>query len=143
MTPEAHKYAAAGSFCFGTTETGEQHDIYNLTTFPGVQRSLCLEDVTDDSSSKRVELSTGVDNQTKDMLERCVATFRKAAQAKVKRKSLEWKSWIDNEVFDLVDMRKFKTEEFCDRTVGTHHQDRQTRQHPQGEGWMGTARFPR
>ena len=53
MTPEAHKNAAAaaGSFCFVTTENGEQQDIYNLATIPGVQRSLCLEEVTDDSSS--------------------------------------------------------------------------------------------
>ena len=32
MTPEAHKHAAAaGSFCFVTTENGEQQDLYNLT----------------------------------------------------------------------------------------------------------------
>ena len=37
MTPEAHKYAAAaGLFCFVTTENGEQQDIYNFTTVPGV-----------------------------------------------------------------------------------------------------------
>ena len=60
MTPEAQKYAAAaaGSFCFATTENGEQQDIYNLTTILGVQRSLCLEEVTDDSSSTRVEPET-------------------------------------------------------------------------------------
>ena len=53
LTPEAHKYAAAAkSFCFVTTENGEQQDIYNLTTIPGVQRSLCLKTVTDDSSSE-------------------------------------------------------------------------------------------
>ena len=39
VTPEAHKYAAtAGSFCFVTTEKGEQQDIYGLTTCPCVQR---------------------------------------------------------------------------------------------------------
>ena len=52
-----HKYAAAaGSFCFVTTENGEQQDIYNLTTLPGVQRSLCLDEVIDGSSSTQVEL---------------------------------------------------------------------------------------
>ena len=61
-------------------------------------------------------------NQTRDMLERCMATCGKAAGTRAKRKScarkeasarevrgyykqfaeakrLEWKSWIDNEVF--------------------------------------------
>ena len=56
MMPEAHKYAAAGSFCFVTTKNGEQQDTCNLTTKPGVQRSLCLDEVTDDSSSARFEL---------------------------------------------------------------------------------------
>ena len=82
VTPETHKYAAAaGSFCFVTTETGEQQDFNNLTTMPNVQRSLCLDEVIDDSSSTRVELPKGVDNQTRDMLERCMATCGKAARS--------------------------------------------------------------
>ena len=45
MTPETHKYAAAvGSFCFVTTENGDQQDICNLTTMPVVQRSLYLNE---------------------------------------------------------------------------------------------------
>ena len=131
MTPEAHMFAAARSFCFMIAENGEQQDIYNLTTLPGVQRSLCLEEVTDDSSSTRVEPLNGVDNQISDMLERCLATCGKVAGTRVKRKSrarkeasaqevrgyykqfaeakgLGWKSWIDSEAFDLVDMRKFE-----------------------------------
>ena len=53
VTPEKHKYAAAArSFCFATTEEGEKAGC--------VQRSLCLEEVTDDSSSTRVELPNGV-----------------------------------------------------------------------------------
>ena len=48
MTPETHKYAAAArSFCVVTTENGDQQDICNLTTMPCVQRSLCLNEVTD------------------------------------------------------------------------------------------------
>ena len=71
MTPEAHKYAAAaGSFCFVTTENGEQQDVYNLTTIPCVQRSLCLDELTNLSRSTQVEVPKGVDSQTKDMLER-------------------------------------------------------------------------
>ena len=58
------------------------------------------------------------------MLERCVATCGKAAGARAKgasaeevrgyceqfaeAKRLEWKSRIDNEVFDLVDLKKVK-----------------------------------
>ena len=52
MTPKAHKFAAAaGSFSFVTTENGEQQDVCNLTTIPCVQRSLCLDEGTNDSSS--------------------------------------------------------------------------------------------
>ena len=55
MTPEAHKYAAAaGSFLFATSENGEQQDLYNLTAIPCVQRSLCLDEVINDSSSAQV-----------------------------------------------------------------------------------------
>ena len=84
MTPEAHKYAAAaGSFCFVTTENGEQLDIYNFS----VQRSLCLDEVIDDSSSTQVNSPKEVDSQTRDMLEHCMATSGKAAGARAKRKS--------------------------------------------------------
>ena len=69
MTPDAHKHAAARSFCFVTTENGEQQDIFDLITVPGVQRSLCLEEVIDDSSRTQVEFPNGVGNQTRDMLE--------------------------------------------------------------------------
>ena len=87
-TPESHKYtAAAGSFRFVTMENGEQHDIFNLTTMQCVQRSLCLEEVTDDSSSTRVELPNGVGNQTRGMLERCMAICGKAARARAKKRS--------------------------------------------------------
>ena len=80
MTPEAHMYAAAAeSFCFVTTENGEQQDVYNLTTVPCVQRSLCLDELTNDSSSAQVELPKGVESQARDMLERFVATCGKAA----------------------------------------------------------------
>ena len=88
MTPEAHKYAtAAGSFCLVTTENGEQQGLYNLTARPCVQRSLCLDEVIDDSSSAQVEFPKGVDSQTRDMLEHCMATYGKAAGARAKRRS--------------------------------------------------------
>ena len=60
MTPEAHKYAAAaGSLCFVTLENGEQQDLYNLTTVPCVQRSVCLGEVVGDFSSTQVEFAKG------------------------------------------------------------------------------------
>ena len=99
-----------------------------------MQRSLCLEEVTDDSSST-LELSNGADNQTRDKLELCVATCGKAAGARAnfrsrarkeastqevrgsykqfaRAKLLEWKSWIDNDVFGLVDLRRFKPKNY-------------------------------
>ena len=88
MTPETHKYAAAvGSFCFVTTENREQQDLYNLTTIPCVQRSLCFDEVINHSSSAQVDVPKGVDSQTTVMLERCMATCGKAAGAMVKRRS--------------------------------------------------------
>ena len=117
MTLETHKCAAAAvSFCFVTTANGEQQDMYNFTL--------------DDSSSTQVEIPTGVNSRIREMLERCVATCEKAAGARAKMRSrarkeapaqevrgyykpfargkhFEWKSWTDNEVFDLVDLRKF------------------------------------
>ena len=57
VTPETHNYAAAaGSFCFVTTENGEQQDVCNVTTMPCVQRLLCLDEVTNDSRSTQVEV---------------------------------------------------------------------------------------
>ena len=132
MTPETHKYAAAaGSFCFVTTEIKDQQDICKLTTMPCVQRSLCLNEVTDDFGNIKVEVPKGVDGRTRDMLERCMATCGRAAGTRAKMRSrarkeasapevrgyykqfaeakhLEYRSWVVNEVFDLIDMRKVK-----------------------------------
>ena len=100
-----------------------------------MQQSLCLDEVINDSSKARVEFPKGVDSQTRDVLERCMATCGKAAGARSKRRSrarkkasaeevrgyykqfaeakhLEWKSWSDNEVFDLVNLRKVKPKNY-------------------------------
>ena len=102
---------------------------------PCVQRSFCLDDVTNDSSSTQIEVPKGVNSQTRDMLERCMATCGKAARARAKMRSrarketsaqevrgyykqfaeakhLEYKSWVHNEVFDLVDLKKVKPKNF-------------------------------
>ena len=98
---------------------------------PCVQRSLYLNEVTNDSGSTKVEVPRGVDGRTRDMLERCMATGGKAAGTRAKMRSrvrkaasaqevrgysnqfadakhLEYKSWVVDEVFDLIDMRKVK-----------------------------------
>ena len=130
MTPETHKYAAAaGSFCFSITENGKQQDRCNLITTPSVQRSLYLNEVTNEFENTKVELPEGVDGQSCDMLERCMATNGRAAGTRAKMRSrarkeasapevrgyykqfaeakhLEYRSWVDNEVFHLIDMRK-------------------------------------
>ena len=132
MTPETHKYAAAaGSFRFVTKDNGRQQDIYNLTTMPCVQRSLYLTKMTDNFGHVQVEVPKGVDGRTRGVLEPCMTTCGKAAGMKAKRRSrarkeastqevrgyykqfveakhLEYKYWLDNEVFDLVDLRKVK-----------------------------------
>ena len=132
MTPETLKYAAAaGSFCFVTTENGDQQDMCNLTTLPCVQRSLYLNEMTNNFGNRKFEVPEGVDGRTRDVLEQCMTNCGKAAGIKARRrcrarkeasaqevrgyykqfaeaKHLEHKSWVDNEVFDLVDLRKIK-----------------------------------
>ena len=84
---ETHKYAAAaGSFCSVTNENGDQQDICKLITMPCVPRSLYLDKVTNKTSSMNVEVLQGVDGQTRDMLERCMATSGRAAGSRAKKK---------------------------------------------------------
>ena len=88
MTPETHKYAAAaGSFCFITTENRNQQNTCNLTTMPSVQRSLYLNEMTNNFSNIQVEVPKGVDGRTRDVLEQCMTTCGKAAGIKTKRRS--------------------------------------------------------
>ena len=150
MTPETHKYAtAARSFCFATTEKGEQQDICKLTTMPGVQRSLYLDEMTNNFSNIQVEVPKGVDGRTRDVLKQCMTTCGEAAGTKANRKSragkeasteevrgyynqfvegkhLECKSWVDNAVFALVDLRKVKARNYVTgRWVLTMKTDKQ------------------
>ena len=149
MTPETHKYAAAaGSCCVSMTENGEQQDICNLITMPCVQRSLCLNGATNDFNSIKVEVPKGVDGQTRDMLERCMATCGRVAGTRAKMRSrarkeasaqevrgyweqfaeakhLEYRSWVDNEVCDLIEMRKVKPNYVTGRWVLTIKTDKQ------------------
>ena len=150
MTSETHKYeAAAGSFCFQMTENGEQQDICNLITMPCVQRSLYLNEVTNDFENMNVEVPVGVDGQTRDMSERCMAACGRAARTRAKMRSrgrkeasaqevrgyyeqfaeskhLEYRSWLDNEVFDLIDMKKVEARNYVTgRLVLTIKTDKQ------------------
>ena len=54
---------------------------------PCVQRSLYLNEVTNNFASMKVEVPRGVDAETRDVLERCMATCRRAAGTKTKRRS--------------------------------------------------------
>ena len=124
MTPET-------PFCFSMTENGDQEDICNLITMPCVQRSLYLNEVTNDLENIKVEVPERVDGQTRDTLERCMTTCGRAAGTRAKMRSrarkeasaqevrgynkqfaeaknLEYRSWVDNKVFDLIDMRKVR-----------------------------------
>ena len=49
---------------------------------PQVQRSLYVNEVTDDLCNRKAEGSEGVDSQTRDMLERCMTTCGKGAGAR-------------------------------------------------------------
>ena len=123
--------AAAGSFCFVTTEERETQDICQLVTMPRVKRSLLLDEVINEYSNIQVSIPSEVNSQTRDMFELCMATCGKAAGSRAKMRSrarkeasaqevrgyykqfvgaehLEWKSWIDNEVFDRSDLRDVK-----------------------------------
>ena len=73
MTPETYKHAAAaGSFCFVNFTNGDQQDICTLTTMPRVQRSLYLNELTDDFGIIKVEVPKQVEGRTWDVLEQCM-----------------------------------------------------------------------
>ena len=116
---------------------------------PCVQRSLCLNEVTDDFGNIKVEVPKGVDGRTRDILERCMATCGRAAGTRAKMRSrarkeasaqevrgyykqfaeakhLECRSWVVNEVFDLIDMRNVKPRNYVTgRWVLTIKKDKQ------------------
>ena len=95
-----------------TAENGDEQEC-NLTTMPCVQRSLWVNEVTDDFGNVNVEVPLrvdgrtrdvfkrcihdqrntqfnvprGVNSQTRDMLERCMATSGRTAGARAKIRS--------------------------------------------------------
>ena len=103
---------------------------------PSVQRSLYVNEVTDDSGNIKVEVPKGVDGRNGHMLERCVATCGRAVRTRAKMRSrarkegsaqevrgcykqfaeakhLEYRCWVENEVSDLIDMKKAKTKNYA------------------------------
>ena len=93
----------------------------------GVQRSLYHNEMTNDFESIKAEVHGGADGLTRVMLERCVTTCGRAAGTRAKMRSrarkeasaqevrgydkqfaeakhLEYRSWVDNKVFDLIDV---------------------------------------
>ena len=86
---------------------------------------MSLDGVATNFGSMKVEVPKGVDGRTRDILERCMETCGKAAGARTKMRSrarkeaslqdgcgfykpfaetkkFEYKSWVNNEVFDLL-----------------------------------------
>ena len=148
------------------TEDGEQQDKCNLITMPGVQRSLYLNEMTNDFANIKAEVHDGVDGQTREMLERCVTTCGRAARTRAKMRSralkeasakevrghykqfaeakhLEHRSWVDNKVFDLVDVKIFKPRNYVTgRWVLTIKTDKQGN-FLRTKSQMGVKRFPR
>ena len=98
----------------------------------------------------KVEVRKRVDGRIRDMLNRCMATCGKAAGTRAKMRSrarkeasaqevrayyekfaeakhLEYKSWVDKEVFDLIDMRKVKPRNYVTgQWVLTNKTDKQS-----------------
>ena len=58
-------------------------------------------------------------------------------------KHLEYRSWVDNEVFDLIDMRKVKPRISPTGRWVLTIKNGQTRQVPQSKGQMGIEKIPR
>ena len=105
---------------------------------PCVQRSLYLNEMTKNFSNIQVGVPKGVDGRSRDVLEQCMTICGRAAGTTAKMRSrarkeasaqevrryyrqfaeakhLEYKSWVDNEVFDLVDLRKVKSRNYVTR----------------------------
>ena len=151
ITPETHKYAAAaGSFCFLTTENGIQLDICNSVTIPCVQQYHCTS-MTGPTTSEiwKLKFQKEVDGPTRHMLERCVVTCGRAAGTRAKMRSRarkhQLKKYKDTAnsllqqntlIFLILDWQRGfgshghkenEAENVRDRKMGAHHQHGQTR----------------
>ena len=127
---------------------------------PSVQQSLYLNEATNGNAV----MKTGV-LETRDVFKRCMTTCGRAAGTRAKMRSrarkeasaqkvrgyykqfaeaqhLEYRSWVHDKVFDLVDLRKFNPKNYvCNSTIGAHYQDRHARQFPQSKGQIGKKRI--
>ena len=56
--------------CFLSFENGDQQDMCNLITMSCVQRSLYLNERTNNFGNMKIEVPRRVDGRTRDMLER-------------------------------------------------------------------------
>ena len=69
-----------------TIENGDQQDTCKLITVPCVQRSLYLNEVTNNFDNMKIEVPERVDGRIRDILERCMASER-AAGTRAKMRS--------------------------------------------------------
>ena len=98
MTLETHKYAAAAeSFCFVTTEVGDQQDICNLTSMPFVPRSLYLNEVTNNFGSTKVEVPKGVGRSNHRHVGTLCCYLRKSSRNKSPNEISRTKKGISSE----------------------------------------------
>ena len=132
MTPESHKYAAAaGSFCFVTTENGDQQDICKLITMPCVPRLLYLNERTNNFGNIKLKFPRKLmvkqetcwnpawllaeeqqDQEPRARKEAAAQQVRGYCKQFAEAKHLEYKSWVDNEIFDLIDITKVKPRKY-------------------------------
>ena len=136
-----------------------------MITIPNLQRSLYLNEATNDYEIIKTEVPDGVDGQTRDMLERCMTTCGRAAGTRAKMgsrarketsaqevrgynkqfaaaKHLAYRSWVDNKVFDHIDLRQVTPRNYGKRWVLTIKTDKQGN-FLRAKGQMGTKLLPR
>ena len=130
---QRHKYvAAAGAFCFATTENGAQEDTCNLTTMPCVQRSLYLNERTNNFGNMKVDVPKGVDGRTRAKMNSRARMEASAQEVRGYYKTVCWSKTPRVQIlgrhwsFDLVDLRKVKPRNYdTERWVLTIKTDKQ------------------
>ena len=139
----------------------------NSVAIPCVQRYHCTSMKGPTTSEiRKLKFQKEVDGRTRHLLERCVVTCGRASRARAKMRSrarkeasaqdvrrcckqfaeakhLEYKSWVDNKVFELIDTRKVKPRNFVTgRWVLTIKTDKQGNFFKANKSQMGIDRFP-
>ena len=153
MTSETHKYtAAAGSF-FSMTEHGKQMQIDDYavcTTILYVNEATNSNDTMKNCSqcwSNKKQVGTvhcylrkGSRNKSQNEISCTERASAQEVRGYYKQfgeaKHLEYRSWIDNEVFDLINVRRVKSRNFVTgRRVLTIKADKVTSSRQKADGY--------